>query len=365
MTDKKRINLDVLFKNAHLGIINKSISQTMTSLRIGHRRLLTPKSNDNHGYVFLTRPQINLSSDNILRYRPFLPLMSDSKSSLATWIRATLDPRWARFGDEAHLLNNPDPTAPVPIEKGPFSNQVDTKSPFINIVSNNIVQVSGFPDIQMPTFTSDPNRVGGVFQMIDGVENLYQPIDITLTIRDVVGDPVLNLFRVLSLYPARVYSNQMMRYSDFITDDTLDYNVRLFRLIMGGDGETVRHIGATLPGFSQSVAIGHIFDYDMQNPYREEQLVNLRLMFAGVEYDDPVLIDDFNRTVETTNMDMRDNKRSTRMSQIPRVDLELFSYERVYPHINIQNYKLEWWTDKDTFKRVSALALKNLVTIVP
>jgi hypothetical protein len=364
VADKKRINLDVLFKDAQLGIINKSISQTLTNLRTGHRRILAPTSKDNNGYVFLTRPQINLSYDNLIRYRPFMPLMNNSRASLASWIRATLDPRWARFGDEATLLNNPAVGATSPTERGPFSNQVDTKSPFINIVSNNIVQVSGFPDIQMPTFTSDPNRVGGVFQMIDGLENLYQPVDITLTIRDVVGDPVLNLFRVLSLYPARIYSKQMMRYNDFIIDDTIDYNIRLFRLIIGADGETVRHIGSTLPGFSQSIAIGHKFDYDIQLPYPEDQLVSLRLMFAGVEYDDPVLIDDFNRTVETTNMDMRDNKRTTQMMKIPREQLDLFSYERVYPHINIHKYRLEWWTDKATFARVSALSRDKLITRV-
>jgi len=349
MAERKRIDIDAIFKDAQLGVINKSISNTMTGLRTSHRRLPTPLSKDNHGYVFLTRPQINLSSPNIHRYRPFMPLLNIDKASMASWIRGTLDPRWARFGDEAWRLNDPANPSGGPTEGSPFSSQVDTKSPFINIVSNNVLQVSGFPDIQMPTFTSDPNRVGGVMQMIDGIDNLHLPVDITITVQDVIGDPVFNLFRVLAVYPGRMFSNVLMKYSDFITEDTFDYNIRLFRLIMAPDGETIRHIGSTLPGFVQGIATGAKFDYDMLSPYSEETVVSLRLMFAGVEYDDPVLIDDFNMTVRTTNFSMRGNKKG--MTRIDRAVLEWFSYERVYPFINIETYKLEWWIDEAVYKR--------------
>ena len=372
----KKINLDSVFRNAQLGLINKSISQTMTGLRTNHKRINTPTAKDNHGFVFMTKPQLNLSINNIMRHRPFMPLLNKNKASLGAWIRGTLDPRWARVGDLAEYLNkrvtestevdypipdykNGERAPDLPLHRGDgyrdvpedsHASQVDIYSPFINIITNNIMQVSGFPDIDMPVFTADPNRIGSSFQMIDGVENLNMPVDITLTIQDLIGDPVFNLFRVLSLYPGRIYSGQLMRYPDFIIEDALDYNTRIYRLILAPDGETIHHIGSTMPGFVQGVAIGHHFDYNLDSPYREDNLVNVRLMTAGVIYDDPILIDDFNTTMMYTNKRMRGDKPD--MTLIPTKYVPQFSYERVYPFIDPVSFKLQWWTNTATYERV-------------
>lgn len=390
----KRINLDSVFKNAQLGLINKSISQTMTGLRTSHKRINVPVSKDNHGFVFMTKPQLNLSADNIMRYRPFMPLLNKNKASLGAWIRGTLDPRWARFGDRAPYLtarvadlgsqdtarsnaervdNYPagekdsyraplvNGTGKLYIPEDIYSSQVDVYSPFINIITNNVVQISGFPDIDMPVFTADPNRIGSSFQMIDGIENLNMPVDLTITVQDLIGDPVFNLFRVLSLYPGRIYGNQMMRYPDFIIEDCLDYNIRLYRLIMAADGETIHHIGTAYPGFVQGIAIGHHFDYNIDMPLREDNLVSIRMMSSGVAYDDPVIIDDFNTTVMYANKSMRGKKDG--MTLIPNSVAHQFSYERVYPFIDTNSYKLQWWTDNKTYARVSKEVNQFITTV--
>jgi hypothetical protein len=380
----KKINLDSVFRNAQLGLINKSISQTMTGLRTTHKRINTPTAKDNHGYVFLTKPQLNLSMSNIMRYRPFMPLLNKNKASLGAWIRGTLDPRWARVGDRAVYLNKlvteseetdypagekdsytlplVNGTGRMDVPEDDHASQVDVYSPFINIITNNVVQISGFPDIDMPVFTGEPNRIGSSFQMIDGVENLNMPVDITMTIQDLIGDPVFNLFRTLSLYPGRIYGNQMMRYPDFILEDALDYNIRLYRLIIAADGETIHHIGSTMPAFIQGVAIGHHFDYSLDTPYREDNLVNVRLMGSGVIYDDPILIDDFNVTVMYANKRMRGNKDG--MTLIPKELVPQFSYERVYPFIDPLSFKLQWWTESATYARVFK-EINNFITETP
>ena len=370
MSDRyRRINLDAVFKDTQLGVINKSISMTMTGMRTGHRKLITPTSKENYGFVFLTRPQLNLSSPNVHRHRPFMPLLSSNKSSIASWIRGTLDPRWAKYGDIAWGMNAIRETKSSDLSDGgltydtvtPIVNehasQVDNRSPFINIISNNVVQVSGFPDIDMPVFTADPNRIGHSFQMIDGTENLNMPVDITLTVQDVTGNPIYNLFRVLSLYPGRIYANQMIKYPDFIEQDTIDYNVRLYRILLSPNGRKVVHIGSTFPGFVQGVASGSRYDFSLETPYTEDNMVSLRLMFGGVEYDDPVLIDDFNMTVMSTNEDMRpidDNGTRPNMTKIPHHQINHFSYERVYPFIDIDTYELEWWTTTERYNRIAA-----------
>lgn len=345
----KRINLDAVFKTAQLGLVNKSISQTLAGMRTGHRRLLTPSERVNHGYVFMTKPQLNLTSNNISRYRPFIPLLSPDPHSMAAWIRCTLDPRFATVGNEGlydHRLTL-QPSGKV------FSSQVDTRSPFINVVTNALTSMSGFPDIEIQSFTSDPNRINASFQMVDGIDNLNMPVDLTLTFKDMIGAPITNLFRTLAIYPTQLYQGVLQRYPDFIAEDCMDYNVRIFKFGISPDGEHIHSIASTYPGFVQGAAVGQNYDYNIDTPYDEDSMVSFRFTFSGVVYEDPVLLDDFNMIMRYANPNMRESKPG--MVKIPRSELEHFSYEQVYPWVNIDNYKLEWYTSTATYKRIKDL----------
>lgn len=354
----KRINLDAVFKTAQLGLVNKSISQTLGGMRTGHRRLLTPSDRANQGYVFMTRPQINLTTRNISGFRPLFPLMNTDVHSLAAWIRGTLDPRWALVGDAGMDISENELT----YEGKTFSSQVDIKSPFINVISNAVITVNGFPDIDAPTFTGEPNRIGASHMMTDGVDNLNMPLDITLTCRDMIGDPIYNLFRTLNAYQQQVYQGVVQRYPDFIMEDCIDYNVRLYRIKLSPDGEHIHSIASTYPGFVQGVAAGHKYDYSLNDPYEEDNIVSLRFMFSGAVYEDPVLLDDFNMTVMYANSEMKNDKKG--MTRVPRQYLEYFSYERVYPFIDIDKYVLQWWATNETYARVMALVNYKTATIL-
>lgn len=346
-----KIDLDAIFKETQSGLLNKSISQSLTGLRTGHRRINLPDNRSNQGYVFMTRPQLNLSAQNLIKHRPFYPLLSKDPHSLASWIRGTLDPRWAKYGNRSAILLSQAERKNM-IQQTQTS-QVDVDSPFINAVTNNLISLSGFPDIDVASYTGEANRIGASYQLIDGIHNLNRPVDITLSLKDTAGSPIYNLFRILATYPSQIYKGTMTRYEDFIIEDTIDYNVRIYRILISTDGETIHSIASTFPGFIQGVASGARYDYNHDTPYSAESVANFRFMFSGVIYDDPALIDDFNRTVDSTNRSMRN--RTVNMVRIPRSVLEYFSYEKVYPYINIDTYTLEWWTSTEVFKTIKEM----------
>jgi len=54
---------------------------------------IIPENRDNEGYVFFTRPQLNLTYGNISNMRKFMSLLSTQPNSIQRYVRVMLDPR--------------------------------------------------------------------------------------------------------------------------------------------------------------------------------------------------------------------------------------------------------------------------------
>lgn len=359
-----KYSLDALLRSAGVGSVDRSVTVSLRGLRTTSKRVVTHGSKDNHGYVFVTRPQLNLSTPNILGNRGFYPLLNTDPYSVSAWIRSVLDPRWGLVGDAVtsgatgtgKLDFDPYYNSVTGVKNGYVTNAkslvADPRSAFINVISNNIVTLTGFPDIQMPTFTSQEGRVGQVWQQIDGHHNLNQPVELSFTIRDMTSSPIFHLLRVLSLYPGATYQGIMSPYADFISEDTIDYNVRVFRILLASDNRRVSSIASTYPGFVQGVTAGPRYDYDLQKPYEDTMDTNYRMTFPGVEYEDPALVDDFNGLVMDANPNMRKDKAS--MTKLSVNQYGDFTYEALYPFINYQTLEFEWWCPTIQYEYVLA-----------
>lgn len=296
---------------------------------------------DYNGLTFFTRPALNLSSENLRMVRQFGPLLTKQDTSIQRIIRCWLDPNLARDYKGASGVRN------APMLTSPF---VDDDQAFIPFLTNHLMSMGGWPDIEAPTFSSHEGVYREVFSQVDGIVQNYGTYDITANFRNVPGDPISLMFLIWLHYMGNVYLGDMVPYPEYIIENMVDYNTRIYRLILDSTKTKVQKIAACGAAFPLTCPIGNAFNFDYDKPLNQanDQLsVTFRCM--GALYQDDILIDEFNRTSIMFNSNMGDQYRSQYYQKVPISALAAFN-NRGYPRINPDTYELEWWVSKDEWQ---------------
>lgn len=310
----------------------KSLSTHLRGLVVGGEKPALERNDNTQGLVFFTRPQLNLSTSNIRKVDELNPLLSNDPYSLARWVRCTLDPRLM-------IPKNSGETLECPL--------VNNEQAFIPMASNTLLNMNGFPDRAVEMYTSDPGPMKEVYMQVDGRSMPAGPISINLDFANSKGEPMALLLETWAKYPEYLFQGYINRYFDFVVRDDIDYNVRIYRIILDVHGKTVTNIAATLPGIWQVAGLGSRYDYDRlsrQSAVSEE--LSYPVSVPSVEMDAPILIDDFNRTVYAFKPEME--TASTRtfgdMAKVNFAYHEYFMNDSFY-RINPSTLEFEYWVD--------------------
>lgn len=304
---------------------------------INHR--LTPQAipinKDTFGLTFFTRPRLNLSPGNLRSERIFNPLTNTNPYSVQRIIRCYLDPD-----------SNRDPATGI---SSPF---VDPLSAFIPILTNMLVSAAGWPDITVPYTTSHEGVYKEVFSVVDGITEVYSAYDVTLTFRNMQGDPVTALFFYWSMYMSHVFRGTLMPYPEMIVDNEIDYQTRIYRLVLDVTKTRVQKIAACGAAFPYSPANGAAFNYDSQSPINQShEQISIPMHCVGAIYQDPILLYAFDATVALFNPAMADSLRTVSCTKVPMAALQLFNHQG-YPWINPDTWELEWWVDNQLYQQL-------------
>ncbi len=310
-----------------------------------------PANTDHYGYTFLTRPCLNLSYHNVLNDRCLTPLLNNDPSSIANVIRAYLDPisNRGQFQEEigtstASVLSSYDKVS---------SAMVDPLNPFIPLLGNTMVSLSGWPDLVGDTFTSAAGMAREEFSMFDGIGKIYRIFDLTANFQNVQTDPITLLFYSWILYGLQVRQGVLVPWPSMVAENSIDYVSRMFRLVIDPTRTTVKKIASTIC-FPTTCSIGAAFNYNRNIPVEEENRdIGVQFRCMGAEYNDPILIEEFNRMVQNANPNMRPSDPFTPNS--PPVGLANGQYKiidrrskrylnyRGYPLINTETMELTWY----------------------
>lgn len=319
-----------------IGSVTRAVANHLTG--INHRQIKTaiPKNKDRFGLTFFTRPQLNLSTDNIKNIRKLYSLLTASPLTIQRFVRCTLDPRLA-YG----LYDEPAINTPL----------VDPLQAFIPVLTNSLNTISGWPGIASPTYTSKEGLYKEQYSQVDGIVDNYSVYTLDASYSNLVADPIIWLFHVWSIYQSAVFEGLMVPYFDFIPYNRIDYNTRVYRLILSNDMRTVTKIAATGASFPINDPSAELFDFNTEKIYNSQSdNITIRFQSMGAQYLDDILVDEFNRTTMAFNPMMKDEFRSTSMVEIPADWLTVFN-NKGYPRIDPDKYTLGWWVTKDDFKR--------------
>jgi len=339
----KSADVDDVFKISPSGQSNMAIGDNFRGFNHRQAPSVIPINKDQYGLTFFTRPRMNLSDQNLRIMRKLSPLLSNREDSIQRIIRCWLDPVGNKRGDF----------------KSPY---VDECMPFIPLLTNLLISLPGWPDQAMPYSTSQAGVRQEQFALYDGTDEINRIVDLTANFRNVSGDPLTPLFDAWLTYGRGVYFNDIMPHMDSILENEVDYDTRIYRLILDEKKHTVLRIGATGWGDPVSNPTGSVFNLETDqgdgqiNPGLQQ--VSVHFVNTGVMYHDEILKWEFNQCSEQWfNPNMADGTRQRMFTKVPMEELPIFNY-RGYPRINLETSELEWWVRNDEYRQLTRIIQK-------
>ncbi len=332
--------VDKLLQQMPIGPVSNAIGNAFYG--INHR--VTPGAiqinKDFHGLTFFTRPAMNFSTVNLRTQRVMTPFLTNQASSLPRIIRCLLDPRLG-YGTPTTQANGGNSGITSPL--------VDNQQAFIPILTNSLLSINGWPDVIAQTYTAPEGVYKESYSFVDGTTQNYGAYDITATFRNMPGDPITAMFLAWVRYASMVFEGLLVPYPDFIIENEIDYQTRIYRLVLDNTKTKVQKIAACGAAFPMSSPIGASFNYEHDRPINNaNDQISIPFRCIGAMYNDDILISEFNKTVVLFNNGMDDSTRSTGYTMVPLAALTIFNYKG-YPRINPDTYVLEWWVDNDTY----------------
>lgn len=339
---------DVLGKIARSSGLGDLSKAAMNNLRgINHRGYGNPVvlNKDNYGLTFFTRPNLNLSYDNIAAKRVLTPLLDGEENAnytLQRAIRMLLDP----YAGSPAMFDNASTNRAMKMMSTPL---IDQDNAFIPILSNNLISISGWPDMSVETFTSTPGLYQESWSMVDSTARFFETYEINATFKNIEGDPISLLFFVWLHYMAAVYEGTMVPYPNNLIERRIDYQTRIYRLVLDSNRQYVQKIACCGAAFPLNVPMGNAFNFTNEGVFNmDNDQISIRFKAMGADFQDPIIIDEFNATVQTFNGKMRGTAadREKHYFKVGPEELKYFNYYG-YPHIDATTMELEWWVDKE------------------
>lgn len=368
-------SIDQIMSVLPVGSIQRALGNNLYGINFRQTGNAVPKSKDSQGFVFLTRPQLNLTANNITNYRSFYSLLTSNELSYQRFTRMMLDPR---LGYDGKM-------------KCPF---VDNENPFFSVLTNNALSLSGWPDLTAPTYTSESGLYGEEVSFVDGVTNHFESFDLDISFKNIKGNPLIYMFYVWIKYQTLVFEGILNPYIDMITENEIDYNTRIYRVILDQQKRYVTYIASTGASFPVNVPTGNLFDFNTETPYiNSNKEINIRFRCMGFIAFEDLLKLQFNQTVAIFNPGMRklleyDLKQTSDSAKarddgsvlyrvpgcpyvkIPHylsmsIDSDVFSSNyftlnhRAYPYINLVTNELEFWCKDSLFTEANDKSFKR------
>jgi hypothetical protein len=322
------------------GLTRSSGAITDSFLGFDHRRTGSThsKNTDNQGFVFFTRPILNLSYNNLLQDRTLLPFLTDDPMSFYSSVRVMLD-SWlssSRGQDDIDTVT---------------TKLFDDRQAFMPILSNALLSLEGFNDITLDTYTAPEGKRRESFYIVDDIAEINNIVNLTANFQNLPGDPISIIFYLWARYMGNVYIGEMDPYPSMIVENEIDYQTRIWRIITDETKRWVKKIGCSNACVPLASPLGASYNYQAeQRVIEDNDQISIPFRCVGSEYGDPILVDEFNRTVADFNpaMEAPWNNGYQLLEGPELVYLNNYGFPRIDP----RSMELQWWLAKDEYQQL-------------
>lgn len=295
-----------------------------------------PTLRDNPGLVFLTKPDFNLSKYNIGGIRQFDPLLNTNPFSMGAMLRDCLDPRSVhRTGVKNSYINDP-------------------LNPFFSVLDNTCLQLDGWNDYVSDSYISKPGKRGSTYGLPSGSIRDAGEVPLTSTHTNLPGDVINNIITYWQLWNYHVMK-RLSPHPIHVMKDQFGGTARWYRFVFDEQRTKVNQF--TMCGYCYPSAgnQGAVMNYDARAAINEGYSeVSVRWQAFGLFHNDPIVIDEFNRTVSNFNPLMLDENRETYMIKLGGANRPSLPNAGPftgygYPRINPYTMEFEVWVTKNDY----------------
>lgn len=327
--------LEYISTNGPIGSIDSALGNVLSGINHQGTPGAVPTNKDHHGLTFFTRPLMNMTSNNLRMNRIMASLLSTDSSSIQRYIRCMLDPRLAKA-----------------IENPITSTFCKPDQAFIPVLTNALLSIGGWRDIAPATFEAPAGSHKESYSHFDGISDDYSTYDIQATFRNIDGDPITYMMLLWVHYGSLVYRGHMVPYPDLLIENEIDYQTRIYRLVLDPTKTKVRKIGATGASYPIHSPTGQAFNFEAQTPYNlANESITITFKSHGNLVFDPILAWEFNQVVEMFNPNMKDANRARTMVRIHPDRAQLFN-NNAYYRINLDNWDFEIYVPEAVYTSV-------------
>lgn len=323
---------------------------------IQNNPMLKPNTNS-PGYIFTTRPDLNLTTSNIKHERRMVPLLTNEARSTMRAIRLLLSPRLCQelageYRKDNLIRGN---------QGGLTSPLINPSYPFLAVSDNCVKSLTGWPSSQVGIHSTNPGIMKEVHIMADGPMTFYNNYSLNLSLKSMMGSPNLYLYYYWMLYISFVLTqaNGMMPWPEYLANGRLDYTTRIYRFIMDETRTFVRETACCGYAIPTSIDIGPMFDYQDQSenprPY-VDKTVDIEFSCVGALYNDELIIKQFNDTVTLFNPFMKDGAREKYYFKVDKKYQRILN-NKCLPRINPVTREMEWWVTVENLTAARDLLL--------
>lgn len=308
-----------------------------------------PIHKETQGLILLTRPDLNLSYNNISKVRQLSHLLTQDTNTAMSAVRLALDPTTQR-GAPVFIKSFREAKSPMVPSK-----LTDAFNPYLSLLSNTCITMSPPPDLGINLYTSPEGMFREQWIMNDSVAENHSYYDISCTFNNIKGNSVMMMILTWILYMGYLRVGPLGPHGHNRVTNRMDYFTRIERYKFDDTGRYIEqwfHTGGSVP---KSVSIGNSFGFNKLEPYEfENKDVSVQFGSVGAYYNDPIQLWEFNlRMFHWNPVLASESKRKQYFYKAPKLDDALTNWTG-YPLINLATREMEWWIPKGEYKRIIA-----------